>query len=287
MSRGLYRAVYSALFEDPDYQRLSPDARLTLLTVRQCEQAGLPVIFRYYPALLCQQTGLSSKRLQAALKELQEGTWIVYDAVVLWVRNGLRHNPFIRLANAKHRHAISRWLDGLPHTETVVKFCDYYEFVYPFDTHAKPNPVFSLLSTPTPIPIPKEESPERGSGVVKAALPRAASNGRPPAVAWTRGLTAAECRQQRESLGRAFVSESLLETIERTTRLSQDQRLHEARWWRAALDAYPEAQHVEEIPKAEAWLLTKGRDRKDMAAFLLNWLRKAHQDAQQAARANA
>jgi len=135
MSRGVYRGIYSALPDDPDFQRLTPDARLTLLIARVCQQAGPAAIFRYYPELLRLQTGLSAKRLDAALVELEVGNWLYRDGTVLWIRNGLRHDPSTTLANQHHRTSIVRWLEGLPKESIVLKFCDYYSLPYPFEAH--------------------------------------------------------------------------------------------------------------------------------------------------------
>jgi len=93
MSRGVHRGVYGALFDDPDYQTLSFQARLVLLTVRLCAQAGPASIFRYYVELLARQTGLPQKQVETALAELAatpspDSPWIVYDKAIVWVRNG-------------------------------------------------------------------------------------------------------------------------------------------------------------------------------------------------------
>lgn len=134
MSRGLYRGVYSSLPDDPDFQRLSPNARLVFYTCRLCAQAGPAAIFRYYPELLIVQTGLKAPQLEAALQELERETWILREGVVLWVRNGLRHDPNVRLANPKHRKGVMRALESLPHLNIVLRFCDYYQIIYPFDS---------------------------------------------------------------------------------------------------------------------------------------------------------
>jgi hypothetical protein len=134
MSRGVYRGIYSALPDDPDFQRLAPDARLTLLVARLCSQAGPAAIFRYYPALLCAQTGLTARRLESALGELERGLWIYREGVIIWIRNGLRHDPCTHLANANHKKSVVRWLKSLPRLKIVLTFCDYYSLPYPFDS---------------------------------------------------------------------------------------------------------------------------------------------------------
>jgi hypothetical protein len=131
MSGDAYRSVFSRLFDDPDYQKLSQRARHLLLTARQCRSAGPAAIFRYYPETLAHQTGLTMAQVKAALEELEAGGWLIYDEAVLWVRNGLRFDPSMTLANEKHRKAISSGLDRLPKSPVVLKFCDYYKIAYP------------------------------------------------------------------------------------------------------------------------------------------------------------
>jgi hypothetical protein len=70
-------------------------------------------------------------QVKAALEELEAGGWLIYDEAVLWVRNGLRFDPSMTLANEKHRKAISSGLDRLPKSPVVLKFCDYYKIAYP------------------------------------------------------------------------------------------------------------------------------------------------------------
>ncbi|HYE92109.1 MAG TPA: conserved phage C-terminal domain-containing protein [Terriglobales bacterium] len=122
--------MYSRIFDDPDYQRLSPRAKLTLLTARQCEQAGPGAIFRYYPELLARQTGFSVKQVMDALDELDRECWTIHDEQVLWVRNGLRYDP-TGLRSPDYRKAVETWVADLPKSRVVLSFCDYYQIAHP------------------------------------------------------------------------------------------------------------------------------------------------------------
>src|SRR5260370_30511342 len=57
---------------------------------------------------------VSRYQVKAALEELEAGGGLIYDAAVLWVRNGLRFDPSLTLANEKHQKDISGRLDRLP-----------------------------------------------------------------------------------------------------------------------------------------------------------------------------
>ncbi|MBI3030247.1 MAG: hypothetical protein HYY64_12110 [Candidatus Rokubacteria bacterium] len=164
--RGVYRGIFSALLDDPDFQSLSPKARHVFLTLRLCAQAGPACIFRFYAAVLREQTGLETEEIEKALVELQAGRWILREGPVLWLRNALRHDPFVRLADPKHRKAVERWIAGLPKVGLVVSFCDYYQIERPFDdpseTLGRPSEEVSHRNTESR--IPREEEAVGGGG---------------------------------------------------------------------------------------------------------------------------
>lgn len=167
--RGLYRGVYSAMLDHPDYQTLSSAARLTLLTLRLCTQNTVASIFRYYPTQLRVQTGQTPKVLEGSLVELETGHWIERDGVVLWIRNGLRYDPYIRLGDPKHRTAVLRAISALPTCGLVSKFCDYYKITRPSEGSSKGHArVIDDPSPPSPIPIP---SPRRKTTTGATTMP--------------------------------------------------------------------------------------------------------------------
>lgn len=173
--RGTYRGIFTALLDDPDYQRLSSDARLVLLTLRLCSQAGVAVIFRLYPAVVAEQTGLTVAAVERALAELEklpspERPWIHREGGVVWVRNGLRHDPNVSVGYDKHRTAILRAVAGLPRLSIVRKFCRYYDLGWPIERPSKglrkaiegvaPPTPDSLLPTPYSLPTTPENETE-------------------------------------------------------------------------------------------------------------------------------
>lgn len=158
MSRGLYRGIFTSLVDDPEFQGLMPNSKLVFYTVRLCQQAGAAAIFRYYPEMVVRQTGLTARQVECSLQELEQAIWVIREGVILWVRNGLKYDPSLSLKNPKHRASVEKALKGLPKLEIVLKFCDYYELPYPFDTHSakgslRPSP------NPNPNPTPSNTSP--------------------------------------------------------------------------------------------------------------------------------
>src|SRR5262245_31129718 len=130
-ARGVFRGVSSVLFDDPDYQKLPSHARLLLVTLRLCHDAGLAVIFQYSTDTLMRQTGLDATDLDSAVRTLERRRWIVRERHLVWVRNGLRYDPLVRLADPKHKAAILRWITMLPRLKIVQTSCDYYKIQSP------------------------------------------------------------------------------------------------------------------------------------------------------------
>ena len=154
MSRGVHRGVYSSLLDDRDFQLLTPRARHTFLTIRQCRECGPAGIFIFYPAITAQQTGYTVRQVEVAIQELEsppnQPPWVMREAPVIWIRNALLHDPTMHMANPKHRRAVERWIAGLPRLNIVLRFCDYYEIRKPFDRHSIAEPLQSSPNTEDP-----------------------------------------------------------------------------------------------------------------------------------------
>lgn len=137
--RGLWRAVYASLVDHEDFRALSPNARLVLFVLRLGPSTTIASIFIYYREVLQAQTGLASRALEEALKELErtpsaERPWIVRDASVIWIRNGLRFDPNLSVGNDNHIVAVRRTVAALPQRSAVVQqFLAYYPLVGPMD----------------------------------------------------------------------------------------------------------------------------------------------------------
>jgi hypothetical protein len=163
--RGVYRGLFSALLDDPDFQRLTPSARLVLLILRLCAQAGAAAIFRAYIGTVAEQTGLPVEDVETALGELERSPspqrpWIYREGGVIWVRNALRFDPHVRLADDKHRKAVEKAVQGLPRLSIVAKFCSYYGIASPFD--GSPEILRRPSEDPsktTPLRVPNTEVP--------------------------------------------------------------------------------------------------------------------------------
>ena len=130
MKRGEYAAVHTALLDDPDFQRLSPEAKLLWYSLRLMLGASGIALVRGWKTVLPEVTGIDS--VNGHLEELTSGGWLNQQQNVLWLRNVLRFNPNLNLSHDKHLTGVSKHIAGLPKLAIVNAFAEYYDLEEPF-----------------------------------------------------------------------------------------------------------------------------------------------------------
>ena len=135
---GRWRLVPVSRWSAPDYQGLTPHAKLVLLALTTGSLSNLAGIGFYYPEALARDTGLGLAAVEEAMGELEKRptparSFVVRDLGVIWVRDQLRLDPAREsdpeIKNQKHRTAIETILAALPRDSVVVKkFRDSYRF---------------------------------------------------------------------------------------------------------------------------------------------------------------
>ena len=83
--------VDNSIWGDPDFSAATPHAKLVYLwsfTNPRCNMAGLYMV---PPAHIAAETGLSKRKVELALGELQEARLVYYVDGVLWVRSRVKH----------------------------------------------------------------------------------------------------------------------------------------------------------------------------------------------------
>lgn len=122
--RGESRAIYVAVTDDPDFLSLSRDAKLLWYTLKM--RMGASGIDAIYPGQLADLTGISYDAVDGVLSELEGARWIVRERNVVWLRNGLRFDPYMSTGNRRHLSAVCGHLSGLPKYNIINEFCSYY-----------------------------------------------------------------------------------------------------------------------------------------------------------------
>ena len=171
--RGVHRGVYSSLLDHPDFQALSSSARHVFLTLRISKQAGPAAIFICYRGVVAAQTGLPIPTVERCLGELEQAGWLRTEGRIVWIVNGLRHDPTMRMGNAKHRAAVRRALEELPRLKIVLMYCEYYNLEWlsiampKLDRVGPPNTEYRIPNTDlAPLvdnsEVPEVENPDAG-----------------------------------------------------------------------------------------------------------------------------
>lgn len=135
---GRYRSWRVATWADPDFQALTPSAKLVLLALSTGSLSNLAGVTFYYPEALERETGLTGEVIEAAMGELEKRpsparSFVVRDLGVVWLRDQLRSDPAREgdpeIRNPQHRTAIENILASLPRDSVAVKkFRDSYHF---------------------------------------------------------------------------------------------------------------------------------------------------------------
>jgi hypothetical protein len=146
---GRYRAWRVATWAAPDFQALTPQAKLVLLALSTGSLSNLAGLAFYYPAALERETGLTADVIEAALGELEKRpsparSFVVRDLGVVWIRDLLRADPAREgdpeIKNPQHRTAIENILASLPRDSMAVKkFRDSYHFRSHTPSHRPPR----------------------------------------------------------------------------------------------------------------------------------------------------
>lgn len=81
----------NALWSDPDFLALSPEARMTYIWTWTNPRCGMAGIYKTAPVQAAMETGLSEEAVRGALVELGEAQFAFYVGNVLWVRSRVKH----------------------------------------------------------------------------------------------------------------------------------------------------------------------------------------------------
>ena len=183
VDRGPYRSVYCVLLNSPEFRSLSRDAKNLLTTLMLTDMANMAHIFVCDEGgllTLSRQSGIPSRTLPKALRELSETHWAYHQDDIIWVRNGLRFDPGISLANENHKKGVLNILKSLPKSEIIARFCKYYALDMPSECHSNGPP--RGIETPS-IPLRNKEEgirkKEEGTGSNISSQPKTLEDYKP------------------------------------------------------------------------------------------------------------
>ena len=136
--RGIYRAIYTSLWDDPGFRKFTINEKLVFLNLRTSPLSNIPVLYPYYLEAIEWQTGIRRKQILKALRTLVDANWIALEGGVVWVRKGLKFDPNIVLTYEKHLTAVKNIILSLPKLQIVRDFIDFYKISIPYPIPSTP-----------------------------------------------------------------------------------------------------------------------------------------------------
>ena len=138
--KGTYRSIYSAIWDDPEFQEFAPLTQTVFLCLRTFKECNFPCIFVFYPEdLYKRMPKVPRPSIDEGIEELVKDAWIAYEKPVLWIVKGFRNEPNRVPKNSKQIAGVVAILKSLPKLKIVEDFAKYYDI--PFKYQDTPAPV--------------------------------------------------------------------------------------------------------------------------------------------------
>jgi hypothetical protein len=180
--KGSYRSVYSAIWDDPEFQGFDLLTRQTFLYLRTSKDCNFPCIYVFYPSILSEYFhGVKQVTLDRVWDTLYDTQWIRYERPILWIVKGLKNEPNYSEKSDQQRTGIVNILKTLPKLNIINEFAEYYglEYRVSFDPQI-PSPIPYTIPMGIPMGIQGTGTGTgtgTGEGTVKTVVPRP-GNGR-------------------------------------------------------------------------------------------------------------
>jgi hypothetical protein len=114
---------------DPKFKKLPPSAKLLLLNLELGPTSNIARLYPLYREAIIEQTGISAKEFDGALKALQDDGWIMVEDGLVWVVNAVRDDAAVSLQNRDHIRAIQKALLSLPDCDLIKTFRKHYSIL--------------------------------------------------------------------------------------------------------------------------------------------------------------
>ncbi len=145
--RGNFRPIYTAIWDDPDFQSFDSDTKVVFFNLRTSRYGNWPCIYVMYPEVVAAQTGIPLSTVMGSLMTLSKRGWIEYTAPVIWIVKGLRNDPNWNPNNSKQVTGIEEQLRSLPKNPLIARFCKFYSLSFPWIPTDDPihDPIHDLM----------------------------------------------------------------------------------------------------------------------------------------------
>jgi hypothetical protein len=181
--KGSYRSVYSAIWDDPEFQAFNLLTRQVFFYLRTNKDCNFPCIYVFYPSIISEYfPDVKQSAIDKAWDTLSHTLWIAYQRPVLWIVKGLKNEPNYSWKSDQQKTGIVNILKTLPKLQILNEFAEYYEIDYKPEIAKIPSPIPYTPPSPLPMGI-QGTGTGTGEGTGKIIVPRP-GNGRftPPTI---------------------------------------------------------------------------------------------------------
>ena len=148
--------IDNGIWSDPDFEALTANAKLVYIWSFTNPRCGMAGVYKLPPRAAAIETNLTPDEFMAALAELAESRFVLYEDEVIWVRTRVRH---IRTRSPQIAKSIRSDLDKLtPDHPLKAKFLKEYG-AFAWLTEA-----IGSLTDPHPVSYPKAKIGEPHGG---------------------------------------------------------------------------------------------------------------------------
>jgi hypothetical protein len=144
---GSWRSFRMKLFHGRDFRKLTPTAKLVFFFLKGIAGRYGVLIEYDSAAKLAAMTGLSRDEVETALVELETEvadratgkTWVEREENVIWVVDGLKHEPAFRADNWPHCRGLVDHLASFPNLPILQRFRQHYAALVAYGEETKPR----------------------------------------------------------------------------------------------------------------------------------------------------
>jgi predicted phage-related endonuclease len=132
-----YRQIHTHIWDDPDFEELSADARLIFIWAFSNRHRNEACLYTITVKKISNETGLSTVKTKQALQELVKAEMIGYDfdEQIMWVKNALKYQTI----NPNCLRAVKKDLESIGRHYLVKDFIEHYScFLAAHETIWKP-----------------------------------------------------------------------------------------------------------------------------------------------------
>jgi len=167
--KGQYHSIYSAIWDDPEFQSFSPTTQTVFFCLRISRECNFPCIYPHYHSTLYERLPKANPAdIDSAVKKLIAADWIRYERPILWIVKGLKNAPTFAPRNTKQILGIANILKSLPKLQIVDDFASFYGIPYGPDA-VMPTVTDTPSDAPsdTPTDAPTDTPPKQVDKEVK------------------------------------------------------------------------------------------------------------------------